>query len=65
MKYIVKLKDGRELEATKGVSDALSPMGLSILSQVGKDSELTIALINGTEIKTKITNLKSMEIIFE
>lgn len=65
MKYIVKLKDGRELEAARKVSDALCPLGLSLLKKENPDSKLYIQIVEGGEVKTTFDNVKSIEIIFD
>ena len=64
MKYIVKLNDGRELEATRDVSEGVCPVGLSFLKQDCPDSRLNISMPTGGEVKTTFENLKSIEIIF-
>jgi hypothetical protein len=65
MKYIVKLKDGRELEAARKVSDALCPLGFSLIKKDNPDSNLYIQMVEGGEVKTTFDNVKSIEIIFD
>jgi hypothetical protein len=65
MKYIVKLNDGRELEATRNVSEGVCPEGLLFLKQDSPYSKLNISMPTGGEVKTTFDNLKSIEIIFE
>ena len=65
MKYIVRLNDGRELEAVRTVSEAVCPLSLSLLKKDSPDSRLNILVTSGSEIKTTLDNLKSIEIIFE
>jgi hypothetical protein len=64
LKYIVKLKDGREFEGVRTVQQAVCPLGLSLLKRDNPDAILKIHSMSGEEIKTTFNNVEAIEVIF-
>jgi hypothetical protein len=64
LKYVVKLKDGREFEGVRTVPDAVCPLGLSLLKRDYPDSTFKIPSATGEEIRITFENVLAIEVIF-
>lgn len=64
LKYIIKLKDGREFEGVRTVSQPVCPLGMSLLQRDNPDAILIIPNRSGEEIKTTFNNVEAIEVIF-